>query len=455
MKKILFFVACCLTAVLPVAAEPQQDQTAALLEKISPVLAEVEQQLNEIEADFWRNIREIDTSSGNYLRDNPVFQDFNGKVVAFTTLCGNLQRTLHDFNVDLEQFPVEKRATTILDVWKRLPQLHDRIEGRRNPVSRDKKIKLDEACINAVRMSRTIPADAEDYETLLDNLSVINMELFYIPCKNTQMPPIWRGPRGKFNKYMSDDLLISSAGEFFMAVRDLRLIIRGLRTDPYPKPAQDDDPCDLICRIETDLNRIEREFWDNIYKGGTGAARNNNLSRYGEFRQRLYRLHVNSRTFHTLLSRNKIAIGKFNPVADALTIYNIGRSRDQDLRRQMRRYFNRSNPFVPGSKRKRIECLYHFRARNPDQLSTMLRNERRDRVPEITPFVPHADIVMLTNLNENDSLCRANIAIFHSEEKEFDVLSASAAEYFNAVKRLRETIAHWKEYFAAEGWKKP
>ena len=147
-----------------------------------------------------------------------------------------------------------------------------------------------------------------------------------------------------------------------MAVRDLRIIIRNLRREPFPEPVRDDDPYDLICRIEEDLNQIEREFWDNIYKGGTGAAKNNNLSRYEEFRQRLYRLHVNSRTFQTLLRHKKIDMKMFNPVPDALTIYNIGRSRDQELRRQMRRFFNRASPFESDSKKKRIEFTYHFRA---------------------------------------------------------------------------------------------
>ncbi len=441
MKKGLWIAAWCLFTIFSTAAEQSQDKKAALQEKITPALAEVEQQLNEIEMDFWKNVRDIDTGSNSYQRENKVYQSFHQKIVGFVTLCGKLQGELYDFEVDLEQFPIEKRATTILDVWKRLPQLHDRIEGRRDPVTRKGKIKLDDACIDAVIMSSTLPADAENYETLLDNLSIINMELFYIPEKIPSPLPKEITGHGRFNKYMSDDLLISSAGEFFMAVRDLRIIIRDLRQQPRPEPAGNENAGDLIRLIEEDLNLIEREFWDNIYKGGTGAAKSNNLSRYGEFRQRLYRLLVNSRTFHSLLRRNKTAVGTFNPVTDALTIYNIGRSRDQDLRRQMRRFFNRNNSFVPGSKRKRIECLYHFRAMDPSAKKTT----------SIRPFVPYAEIRMMTNQADLDKLCEANTAIFHSEENEFDVLSESAAEYFNAVKGLRKTIEHWKTQLASGG----
>ena len=73
------------------------------------------------------------------------------------------------------------------------------------------------------------------------------------------------------------------------------------------------------------------------------------------------------------------------------------------------------------------------------------------KTTSIRPFVPYAEIRMMTNQADLDKLCEANTAIFHSEENEFDVLSESAAEYFNAVKGLRKTIEHWKTQLASEG----
>lgn len=440
MKKIFWLAVCCLFTALAVEAEQPQDKTAALLEKITPTLTEIEQQLGEIETDFWKTVRGFESGSYSYLKTNSVYLDFNRKILDFVKRCTALQGILHDSGVDLERFPVEQQASAILNVWKRLPMLNDRIvAGRRDPITRDGKIELEESCIKSILMTGDIPEDTPDYELVLDDVAVINTELFYVTCEKKNVPPGWESESSELGKYMSEDPLISSAEEYFMALRDLRIIFRKLKTQPCER--ETNTPGDTIRLIENDLNRIEREFWDTIYKGEIGTTRGSGQSRYAEFRQRLYQLQVNSRNFLIALRRKKIAPGKFNPVTDALTIAAIGRNRDQDLRRQMRRFFNRENPFIPGSKRRRIECLYHFRATNP----------AAGKKDAIAPFVPHAEIRMMTDPDELDKLCETNAAVFHSEEKEFDVLSGSAAEYFNAVKRLRQIIAHWKEHFASDG----
>ncbi len=474
MRKLLFgMLYCCLPGFLTIVVAQEPDQTEELIQKIEPSLKIVEKQLDEIEADFWKNVRELDPK--DFLMTSPLYQSFNHKIVSFVSNCGSLQRVLFNSGVDIQEtFPVEKAAIGILSVWKRFPQLHNRMMKRRNP-----------ECIESIYLTGQVPGTICNYEALLDDIAVINMELFYIDCWRGErhQPPGWNfyetsrhvgkfglpWPWPKYCKYLSEDLLITSAGEFFMAVRDLRIIIRNLRREPFPEPVRDDDPYDLICRIEEDLNQIEREFWDNIYKGGTGAAKNNNLSRYEEFRQRLYRLHVNSRTFQTLLRHKKIDMKMFNPVPDALTIYNIGRSRDQELRRQMRRFFNRASPFESDSKKKRIEFTYHFRAYDANardllfQLS--LQREANGRygyksvftVPRelstshpygIRSYLPYAELVLLNIPERIDEFCASNIAIFQSERREFEAMTKSAKEYFNAVKGLRLSIEHWKKQFA-------
>lgn len=469
MKRLLLIAVCCLLAVLSAAAAQVPDKTKELVQKIEPSLQVIEKQLDEIEADFWKNVRELDTGSQNFLSSNPLYQSFNQKIVDFVSRCGALQRVLYDSDVDTSQYPVEKRAIGILSVWKRLPQLHARIMGRRNPATRKGKIALGTDCIEAIYLTSKVSENLLNDEALLDDIAVINMELFYITsCSprnvyNCHTPPEWDAynsfcrtlglPRKtpKYCKFMSEDLLITSAGEFFMAVRDLRKIILRLRTNPYPEPMekiyaalnksvvlQEADKRDfyaVISHIEDDLDRIEREFWDTIYKGGDIAVSDKNLSRYGEFHRLLYCLHVDCRNFQAALRKKKIDPGEYNPATDSIIIYNLGRSRDQELRRQMRRFFNRNNPLIPGSKQKRIEFVYHFRA-----------------IPEaytgISPYIPRIAIHMLTAPAGLHERCQANIAIFKSDKKEFQRFGESAEDYFNAVKGLRRTIVHWKNKFA-------
>lgn len=257
MKRLLLIVVCGLWAVLSTASAQVPDKTKELVQKIEPSLQVIEKQLDEIEADFWKNVQELDTGSQNFLSSNPLYQSFNQKIADFVSGCGALQHILYDSGVDVQQqYPIEKRAIGILSVWRRLPQLHDRIKGRRNPVTRKGKIALGTDCIEAIYLTSKVSENLLNDETLLDDIAVINMELFYITsCSprnvyNCHTPPEWDAynsfcrilglPRKtpKYCKFMSEDLLITSAGEFFMAVRDLRKIILRLRTNPYPEPME-------------------------------------------------------------------------------------------------------------------------------------------------------------------------------------------------------------------------
>ena len=467
MKRLLLIAVCCLLAVLSAAAAQVPDKTKRLVQKIEPSLQVIEKQLNEIEADFWKNVMELDSDSQSFLNSSPRYQAFNRKIADFVSCCGALQRVLADSDVDVQQqYPVEKRAIGILSVWKRLPQLHARIMGRRNPITREGKIALGADCINSILMTSEIHPSLPEYAALLDDMAIINMELFYITncgpmsstlsCHSpwepkTQYPQYYQ----KYCKLMSEDLLITSAGEFFMTVSDLRKIIQGLRTRPYPELIENNykelyksrvlQETDnkyfyaIISHIEDDLDRIEREFWDTIYKGGDIAVSNKNLSRYDDFQRLLYCLHVDCRNFQTALRKKKIDSGEYNPVTDSIIIYNLGRSRDQELRRHMRRFFNRDNPLVPGSKKKRVELVYHFRAYDVNQETIP---------PKARSYIPYADLKVLNIPERLDEFCASNIALFKSDEREFKVLGDSAEQYFNAVKGLRRTIEHWKSKFA-------
>ena len=466
MKRLLLIAVCCLLAVLSAAAAQVPDKTKRLVQKIEPSLQVIEKQLNEIEADFWKNVMELDSDSQSFLNSSPRYQAFNRKIADFVSCCGALQRVLADSDVDVQQqYPVEKRAIGILSVWKRLPQLHARIMGRRNPITREGKIALGADCINSILMTSEIHPSLPEYAALLDDMAIINMELFYITncgpmsstlsCHSpwepkTQYPQYYQ----KYCKLMSEDLLITSAGEFFMTVSDLRKIIQGLRTRPYPELIENNynelyksrvlQETDnkyfyaIISHIEDDLDRIEREFWDTIYKGGDIAVSNKNLSRYDDFQRLLYCLHVDCRNFQTALRKKKIDSGEYNPVTDSIIIYNLGRSRDQELRRHMRRFFNRDNPLVPGSKKKRVELVYHFRAYDVNQETIP---------PKARSYIPYADLKVLNIPERLDEFCASNIALFKSDEREFKVLGDSAEQYFNAVKGLRRTIEHWKNKF--------
>ena len=314
-------------------------------------------------------------------------------------------------------------------------------------------------------MTSEIHPSLPEYAALLDDMAIVNMELFYITqcgphthIGSCHSPFEYKNPYHqliqKYCKLMSEDLLITSAGEFFMAVRDLRKIIHGLRTRPYPEPiANNYKELDnsqvlqetdnkyfyaILRHIEDDLNQIEREFWDTIYKGGDTAVSNKNLSRYGDFQRLLYCLQVDCRNFQAMLRKKKIDSGEYNPVTDSIIIYNLGRSRDQELRRQMRRFFNRDNPLVPGSKKKRVELVYHFRAYDVNQETIP---------PKARSYIPYADLKVLNIPERLDEFCASNIALFKSDEREFKVLGDSAEQYFNAVKGLRRTIEHWKNKF--------
>ena len=486
MKRLLLIAVCCLLAVLSAAAAQVPDKTKKLVQKIEPSLQVIEKQLDEIEADFWKNVRELDTGSQNFLSSNPLYQSFNQKIVDFVSRCGALQRVLDDSDVDVQQqYPIEKRAIGILSVWKRLPQLHARIMGRRNPITREGKIALGADCIESIYLTSKVPKDLSNYEARLDDIAIINMELFYItqcgphthigschsPFKYKKYKNPYHQVIQKYCKLMSEDLLITSAGEFFMAVRDLRKIIHGLRTRPYPEPIannyeelnksqvlQETDNkyfYAILRHIEDDLNQIEREFWDTIYKSGDIAVSNKNLSRYSEFQRRLYCLHVDCRNLQAMLRKKKIDSGEYNPVTDSIIIYNLGRSRDQELRRQMRRFFNRGNPLEPGSKNKRIELVYHFRAYDAkaaeQEANAFVRRDLNGTLRvlpnKISSYLPSAELVLLNIPERLDEFCASNIALFKSDEREFKVLSDSAKQYFNAVKGLRRTIEHWKNKF--------
>ncbi len=466
MKRLLLIAVCCLLAVLSAAAAQVPDKTKELVQKIEPSLQVIEKQLDEIEADFWKNVRELDTGSQNFLSSNPLYQSFNQKIVDFVSRCGALQRVLYDSNVDINlQYPVEKRAIGILSVWKRLPQLHARIMGRRNPITRKGKIALGASCINSILMTRHLSPILPDYAAQLDDMAIVNMELFYITqcgphthIGSCHSPFEYKNPYHqliqKYCKLMSEDLLITSAGEFFMAVRDLRKIIHGLRTRPYPEPIannyeelnksqvlQETDNkyfYAILRHIEDDLNQIEREFWDTIYKGGDIAVSNKNLSRYSEFQRLLYCLHVDCRNLQSALLKKKIDSGEYNPATDGITIYDLGSGHDKELCRQMRRFFNRRNPLVPGSKIKRVELVYHFRAYDVNQETIP---------PKARSYIPYADLKVLNIPERLDEFCASNIALFKSDNREFKVLSDSAEQYFNAVKGLRRTIEYWKNKF--------
>lgn len=508
MKRLLLIVVCGLLVVLSTASAQVPDKTKELVQKIEPSLQVIEKQLDEIEADFWKNVLVLDTGSQNFLSSNPLYQSFNRKIADFVSGCGALQRVLYDSGVDVQQqYPIEKRAIGILSVWKRLPQLHDRIKGRRNPVTRKGEIALGTDCIEAIYLTSEVPEDLLNYEALLDDLVIINMELFYITsCSprnnyNCHTPPEWDAynsfcgildlplKRPEYCKLMSEDLLITSAGEFFMAVRDLRKIILGLRTNPYPEPMekiyaalnksvvlQEADKKNFhtaISHIEGDLDQIEREFWDTIYKGGDITVSNKNFTRYGEFQRLLYCLHVDCRNFQATLRKKKIDSGEYNPVTDSIIIYNLGRSHDQELRRQMRRFFNRNNPLEPDSKRERVEFVYNFRAydANAKELlfdalnstpasmglgvagmgggASVTSQVTLNPTPYgIRSYLPYLNPVLLNIPERLDEFCTFNTAIFRSDAREFQVLRKSAEDYFNAVKGLRRTIEHWKNKFA-------
>lgn len=491
MKRIRSILLVLLSAIT-VLADSSEQKTKELVQKIDPSLQVIEKQFDEIEADFWKNIRELDTGSQNYLRTNPLYQSFNQKIVDFVSRCGALQRVLYDSGVDIQvQYPLERGAIGILNVWKQLPQLHERIKGRKNPITRTDNVELGADCIESIYLTSKVPKDLLNYEALLDDIVIVNMELFYVTsCRsensNCHIPPGWNAHRfyqpgrfflaqksKKYCKFMSEDRLITSAGEFFMAVRDVRKIIQGLQTNPYPE--KKDDFYSNICRIEDYLNQIERKFWDTIYKGEGIAVSNKNLSHYSEFQRLLYSLHQDCRKYQGMLRQKKIDLGEYNPVTDSIVIYDLGRGQDQVLCRQMRRFFNRGNPLEPGSKQKCIEFVYNFRAYDANAkelLFNALKQGNSISAPapapasELTPikktmpygvrsYVPYADMVLLNIPERLDEFCTSNIAIFKSDEQEFKALGESAEKYFNAVKGLRRTIEHWKIKFAPPPPPKP
>lgn len=93
--------AACWPSYQPAAAQVP-DKTKELVQKIEPSLQVIEKQLDEIEADFWKNVRELDTGSQNFLSSNPLYQSFNQKIVDFVSCCGALQRELYDSGVDIQ-----------------------------------------------------------------------------------------------------------------------------------------------------------------------------------------------------------------------------------------------------------------------------------------------------------------------------------------------------------------
>ena len=142
MKRIRSILLVLLSAIT-VLADSSEQKTKELVQKIDPSLQVIEKQFDEIEADFWKNIRELDTGSQNYLRTNPLYQSFNQKIVDFVSRCGALQRVLYDSGVDIQlQYPLERGAIGILNVWKQLPQLHERIKGRKKPITRTDNVEL-------------------------------------------------------------------------------------------------------------------------------------------------------------------------------------------------------------------------------------------------------------------------------------------------------------------------
>ncbi len=423
-----------------------RDREKELQRKIEPLLAEIEEKLAEIEENFWRNVMEFDLGSHSFLKGSSEFQAFNSKILAFRSRCDALHQILLEEGVDTERYPVAGQAGNIQSVWKNYNALHRLMMDRRNPLTRKGKAVLEPECIDSIISTASIPADLENYEALLDEIAIINTELFYqtsciaLSCKGIHCPPDWKNRRVAYCKFIDEDLLIAQAGEFFMTIRDLRKSFKGLRSAPYPKMSGNAF-YDAICHIEEDLNRVESSFWDTVYKGGTI------FSRYGELRQLLFCLYTDCRKFQADLLRAKIVSQQFNPAVSAITLLSLGESHDQELRRWMRRFFNRQNPLLPGSNRKRLELVYHLRA--------ISRDAEGNTPPQMSPaegvvcsYLFRANIFRLENAETIDEDLQHNIEIFRADSKEFKPLEEAAGKYFNAVRALRQTIGHWKNEFA-------
>ena len=89
MRKLLFgMLYCCLPGFLTIVVAQEPDQTEELIQKIEPSLKIVEKQLDEIEADFWKNVRELDPK--DFLMTSPLYQSFSHKIVSFVSNCALL-----------------------------------------------------------------------------------------------------------------------------------------------------------------------------------------------------------------------------------------------------------------------------------------------------------------------------------------------------------------------------
>lgn len=128
----------------------------------------------------------------------------------------------------------------------------------------------------------------------------------------------------------------------------------------------------------------------------------------------------------------------------------------------MRRFFNRDNPLEPGSKKKRIEFVYHFRAYDANAkellfnmlergysggnvvglggggapVSTSSQVTQKPMPYGIRSYLPYAELVLLNIPERLDEFCTSNIAFFKSDEREFQALGKSAEQYFNAGQRI-------------------
>lgn len=433
-------------------------------------LDDLETALNNMELRFWTDIYDLG-SGRDFLNNANAVRESEARLRQVFQLTRKLQGELRERGIDPLQFPVAQAGSTLFDIWRQNRNLSNQMRNRRvfrqeQPLSRDH--------LGMIMMTGVAHRDPEqgDYEAWLSDVAARNTELFYPePLREwREYLPLYRfgpGAPRKPHKIWYEDALIATANRYFLTLAQLRSQLARLReffesnTNGRDEPPPADAFFAAVLRAEAAANRVERGFWDVVYKG-----RFMDMPSAAEFDEAIRQFaHLTRRLQDEVVSRG-LDIRAYDVAQAGVTVSALWES-DSLLRGLMKKAFNpRSVPLlrkIPVADAERVAMLYSFRAIE-DALQERNRTADYSRSRESIPLhqynscMPEAGLTILSEANFNGNRRSAagefpawleltrmrNIEIFSRAAGSDSRLAAVARRYFEAFSRLRRQLYELK-----------
>lgn len=431
---------------------------------------DLEAALNNMELHFWTDIYDLG-SGREFLNNANAVRESEARLRQVFQLSRKLQSELRERGIDPQQFPVAQAGSTLFDIWRKNRSLCSQMRNRRvyrqeQPLSRNH--------LGMIMMTGVAHRDPEqgDYEAWLSDVAARNTELFYPePLREWRkyLPRHQFGPGAprKPHKIWYEDALIATANRYFLTLAQLRLQLALLRelfesnTNGRDEPPPADAFFAAVLRTEAAANRVERSFWDVVYKG-----RSMNMPAAAEFDETVRQFtHLTRRLQDEIVSR-ELDVQTYDVAQAGVTVAALWEN-DSLLRGLMKKAFNpRSASLlrtIPAADADRIVMLYSFRAIE-DALQERNRTADYSRSRESIPLhqynscMPEAGLTILSEANFNGNRRSAagefpawleltrmrNVEIFSRAAGPGSQLAAAAARYFEAFSRLRRQLYELK-----------